>query len=284
MRILLVNQTYLPDLASTAQHLGDLARRLAQRGHEVRVIASARCYEDPSRTHPRHEFREGVQIRRIGTSGFGKGARWRRIADSIGFFGALLLTLLTEPKPDVAVSLTSPPLLPVLVAAIARLRGIRFVYWAMDLNPEEAIALGYLRADSAIASALLRLAGWAFRQADPVIALDAYVAAHIEQYGVAPARVVVLPPWAHYPAAPIGTEPNRFRLRYDLGDSFVVMYSGNHSPCHPLDTLLGAALQLRDEPDIVFCFVGGGSGKAQVQAFRDQHRLRSILDIPYQPF
>lgn len=283
MRILLVNQTYLPDLASTAQHLGDLARCLAQRGHDVRVLASIRCYEDPARVHPRHESREGAQIRRIGAFGFGKGARWRRIADSIGFFLNLVFALLTEPTPDVMVSLTSPPLLPVIVAAIARLRGVRFVYWAMDLNPEEAIALGYLRGDSALAGALLALAGWALRQADPVIALDAYMAAHIRRYGVAPERIVVLPPWAHHPAAMVDGEVNRFRLRFNLGSSFVVMYSGNHSPCHPLDTLLGAALELRNEPDIVFCFVGGGSGKQQVRAFRDEHHLDSIRDLPYQP-
>lgn len=284
MRILLVNQTYLPDLASTAQHLGDLARCLARRGHDVRVIASTRCYEDPSRVHPRHECREGVQIRRIGIFGFGKGARWRRIADSIGYFLSLILALVTEPKPDVAVSLTSPPLLPVVVALIVRLRGIRFVYWAMDLNPEEAIALGYLRAGSALAGVLLAGAGWALRQADPVIALDAYMAARIRQYGVAPQCMVILPPWAHHPPITTNREPNRFRLRHGFGDSFVVMYSGNHSPCHPLDTLLGALLELRDEPDIVFCFVGGGSGKAQVRAFRDAHRLDSIRDLPYQPF
>ena len=284
MRILLVNQTYLPDLASTAQHLGDLARCLARRGHEVRVLASRRCYEDPTRVHPRHEQLDGVEIRRIGIPGFGKKTRWRRIADSISFFVSLLLVLLTEPKPDVAVSLTSPPLLPVLVAGVARLRGIRFVYWAMDLNPEEAIALGYLRADSALAGRLLAMAGWAFRQADAVIALDEYMAAHIRRYGVAPPRIVTIPPWAHHPAAISGAAANRFRLRYNLGTAFVVMYSGNHSPCHPLDTLLGAVLELRHEPDIIFCFVGGGNGKATVRAFRDEHHLDSIRDLPYQPF
>jgi colanic acid biosynthesis glycosyl transferase WcaI len=38
-----------------------------------------------------------------------------------------------------------------------------------------------------------------------------------------------------------------------------VMYSGNHSPVHPLDTLLAAAERLRDDPTIASCFVGGGS-------------------------
>jgi colanic acid biosynthesis glycosyl transferase WcaI len=61
------------------------------------------------------------------------------------------------------------------------------------------------------------------------------------------------------------------------------MYSGNHSPCHPLDTLLQAALRLRDRTDLVFCFVGGGSEFQKVKRFAAEHDLRSILCLPYQP-
>ena len=56
------------------------------------------------------------------------------------------------------------------------------------------------------------------------------------------------------------------------------MYSGNHSPCHPLDSLVSAAELLASEPDISFCFVGGGT---------EWHRLRrstsKIVFLPYQP-
>jgi colanic acid biosynthesis glycosyl transferase WcaI len=61
------------------------------------------------------------------------------------------------------------------------------------------------------------------------------------------------------------------------------MYSGNHSPCHPLDTLMGAALQLAGRPDIAFCFVGGGTEHARVGAFASQHGLSNVLCLPYQP-
>ncbi len=43
------------------------------------------------------------------------------------------------------------------------------------------------------------------------------------------------------------------------------MYSGNHSPCHPLDTLLAAARQLEVDPRLLFCFVGGGSEFRKIQ-------------------
>jgi hypothetical protein len=39
---------------------------------------------------------------------------------------------------------------------------------------------------------------------------------------------------------------DRFRARYGLKHKFVVMYSGNHSPIHPLDTLLEAENNWRE--------------------------------------
>jgi colanic acid biosynthesis glycosyl transferase WcaI len=61
-----------------------------------------------------------------------------------------------------------------------------------------------------------------------------------------------------------------------------VMYSGNHSPCHPLDTLLDAARVLRERSEIVFCFVGGGSEQLKVREFAAQHALSNVKCLPYQ--
>jgi glycosyltransferase involved in cell wall biosynthesis len=62
---------------------------------------------------------------------------------------------------------------------------------------------------------------------------------------------------------PAGRE--QFRAAHGLRDKFVVMYSGNHSPVHPLDTLMQAAERLKDDQSITFCFIGGGSEFKRVQ-------------------
>ena len=61
------------------------------------------------------------------------------------------------------------------------------------------------------------------------------------------------------------------------------MHAGNHSPCHPLDTLLEAARRLSNQPQIVFCFVGGGSEQHKVATFAVRYDLKNILCLPYQP-
>jgi len=92
-----------------------------------------------------------------------------------------------------------------------------------------------------------------------------------------------IPPWAHDDLVRFDPDARRrFRERHGLAEKFVVMYSGNHSPCHPLDTLLAAAERLADRPEIVFLFVGGGSEFRKPLALY-RRGVPNIRCLPYQP-
>src|SRR5436190_20360463 len=106
MRFLLLNQTFYPDVVSTAQHLKDFALGLAQRGHQVSVIASQRAYDTPAKIFPARECWQGIDIYRIHSSGLGKRAKWKRAVDFGTFFLSCLWQLITVPRPDVVVALT----------------------------------------------------------------------------------------------------------------------------------------------------------------------------------
>jgi glycosyltransferase involved in cell wall biosynthesis len=165
-----------------------------------------------------------------------------------------------------------------------KFKGGSFCFWVMDLNPDEAIAAGWLDRDSTATRLLQRMLNYSFRQSTRTIVLDRFMKERVVAKGLDAARIAVVPPWSHddrisYSEA--GREA--FRRQHGLVDGFVVMYSGNHSPCHPLDTLLDAALALKARTEIVFCFVGGGSEQAKVRAFACQHELKNVKCLPYQP-
>ena len=84
-------------------------------------------------------------------------------------------------------------------------------------------------------------------------------------------------------ANPIAHADNPFRKRHGLEGKFVIMYSGNHSPSNPLDTLLRAAERLKGDDGIRFLFVGGGIGKKDVEAYVREQKLTNCLCLPYQP-
>lgn len=284
MKILLLNQCFYPDYVATAQYLTDLALGLREAGHEVTVVASSRGYDNPLNRYPVKETWQGIQIRRIWTTSLGKKSKWRRFVDFGVFWLNAFFTLLCLPRFDVTVCLTSPPLISTLGTAMAWLKGGAVVPWIMDLNPDEAVAAGWLKEGGMSERVLSALQRWSFHRAARIIALDRFMAQRLMVKGVPEKVIHTDAPWSHDDALQ-WDEAGRadFRSKQGLSDKFVVMYSGNHSPCHPLDTVLESALTLAKDDRLAFLFVGGGSEFVKVMSFAEDHGLSNITCLPYQP-
>src|SRR5712692_6146104 len=278
MKILLLNQCFYPDVVSTAQHASDLVAALSARGHDVTVLASSRAYDNPDRRFLRRETWQGADIRRVFCTGLGKKAKWRRAIDFGSFLARCAVRLAFLPRFDVVIALTTPPLISVLGALVTGLKGGRFVFWVMDLNPDEALAAGWLRPGSLTARVLEGLSLFSFRRADELVVLDRFMKERIVAKGIPKKKLQIIPPWSHDGAVQYDPSGRAwFRERHGLAGKYVVMYSGNHSPCHPLDTLLEAARRLALRQDIAFCFIGGGSEFKKVRNFAAQHGLDNVV-------
>jgi len=284
MRILLLNQTFYPDVTATGQYLSQVALALAHSGHQVTVVTGRRAYDDPQKMFPKAEVWQGVRIYRVFSTRFGKSSKWRRAADFASFIVSCCARMALLQKFDVVMALTTPPLISFIGAWMARIRGARFCYWVMDFNPDEAIAAGWLQGDSLAGRTLDRMSRFSLRRADRIIALDSFMRDRIVAKGIAAEKITVIPPWSQDSEVRFDLEGrNRFRKTHGLENKFVVMYAGNHSPCHPLDTVLEAAKNLAVEKEIVFSFIGGGSQFERVRQFALDHRLPNTLCLPYQP-
>jgi colanic acid biosynthesis glycosyl transferase WcaI len=284
MRIALINQAFHPDVVSSGQHLTDLALELADRGHEVTVVTSRRAYDNPKKIFPRNEIWRGIRVYRLFSTGYGKRAKWRRAADFASFILSACWRLCLLPRQDLLLAMTSPPLISFIGACFSRLRGWRFCYWVMDLNPDEALAAGWLRPGSLAANCLERVSRFSLNRGAAVIVLDRFMREQILKKGVEDEKILVIPPWSHDSEVRFDANGRiRFRKTHNLADKFIVMYAGNHSPCHPLDTVLAATETLASNNDIAFCFVGGGSEFSRVKQFAKERCLPNVICLPYQP-
>ena len=280
--LLVLSQVYVPDPASVGQHMHDAAAGMARRGHRVRVIASARGYDDPTRRYPLREERDGVSIRRIPLGSFGKKSLAIRLLGQASFLiQAFLRGLLTRRIGAIFVS-TSPPMCSAVALAISVLRRVPIVYWVMDINPDQAVRLGLVSARSLPVRAMEWLNRQILRRAHAVVTLDRFMAETLRRKADLDGRLAVFPPWAPPGSEPVAHQDNPFRRKHGLDGKFVVMHSGNHSPSHPLDTVLRAAEQLRDRDDIVFMFIGGGCGKRAVESAISAG-APNVVSLPYQP-
>lgn len=281
--LLIISQVYAPDPAAVGQHITDVAEEMARRGWRVVVYTSARGYDDPSQRYPSREHRHGVVVRRLPLSSFGKRSiAIRLLAQSLFMLQATVLGLLTRRLAIVLVS-TSPPFAGLGGSLVSLLRRVPLVWWVMDLNPDQMIAAGKIREQSLAARAFDWINRFTMRQARDIVVLDRFMKDRVIAKLLVAEKVRVIPPWPHDDRLTYGPpKPNPFRSAQGLNESFIVMYSGNHAIQHPLDTLLEAATRMESEPSLRFVFVGGGAGKAAVEA-RVAAGARNILSVPYQP-
>jgi colanic acid biosynthesis glycosyl transferase WcaI len=263
--LLVMCQVYAPDPAAVGQQVTSAAEEMARRGWRVVVYTAARGYEDPSQRYTWRETRNGVDVRRLPLSSFGKNSIARRLlAQSLFMAQAVLRGLCTRNLRLVLVS-TSPPFAGYGGAVVSWLRRKPLVWWVMDLNPDQMVAAGKL----AQRSLAVRIFEWLNRatlaRAKAVVTLDRFMMQRLAAKMPGARAMSIVPPWPHDDHGqrrPL--HPNAFRATHGLADAFVVMYSGNHAIQHPLDTLLEAARAFEHDPRIVFAFVGGGAGKAEV--------------------
>ncbi len=278
--ILIVSQVYVPDPAAVGQHMADAAAELAARGHRVIVLTSDRGYDNPSIRYSRSEFIDGVQVRRLPRSSFGKRSIFTRGFGAMAFVIQAIVLSFRIPKIDVVIVATSPPMAPLAGWFVSVLRGADLKYWVMDLNPDQAIELGVLKRSSIGAHVLATMNRLALRRATDVVTLDHFMAARVNAHRDVTAKLSVIPPWAIDERHEIlHHDENPFRREHDLAGKLVFMYSGNHSPSNPLSTLLEAAKRMTDLTDVVFMFVGGGVGMAEVRGANSPN----IRTLPYQP-
>lgn len=283
-RLLIISQVYVPDSAAVGQCLADAAEEMVRRNWEVVVYTSARGYDNPSLVYPRRETHNGVQIRRLLFSSFGKKSIPVRLCAQVIFIAQAFVMGLLQGGIDAVLVSTSPPFAGFFGALIARLRKAALVWWVMDLNPDQMVAAGKIAASSTVARAFDWMNRITLRQASYVVVLDEYMRSRLAgKARLGERRMHVIPPWAHAEAAkPSQASPDAFRVAHGLQGKFVIMYSGNHALQHPLDTLLDAAAALEKDSRIVFVFVGGGAGKALVES-RIERGATNVLSLPYQP-
>ena len=143
--VLIISQVYVPDPAAIGQHLADVAQELVRRGHRVIVYTADHGYDDPSTAYPRREIIDGVDVRRLPFSSFGKSSIAIRIVGGSFFVGQVILRALFARGIDAVVVSTSPPMGPLAAVLVGLMHRARVKYWVMDLNPDQMVALGMLR-------------------------------------------------------------------------------------------------------------------------------------------
>lgn len=278
MRVLFVNQYYAPDFAATAQLLQDTCEHLASEGCEVHMIASQAIYDGRDITPPEYEILNGVHVHRVPLACKGR----ERFRDRLWGYASFYLQAFTMahrlPRPDVTVTLTTPPLISLLGVWMRFVLGVRHLYWVMDIYPDIAVRAGVLN-QFGPAKTFWSALGWiSYRTAHKVVALGRDMRSAILSKGIPDHKVEVVRTWADgdeiHPM-----EESSFRTEVAQPGETTIMYSGNLGVCHLFDEIVDVAKEMANHP-IRFLFIGGGKQMTRVKEQLGDFSYVSFL--PYQ--
>jgi len=283
-KIIFINRYFFPDNSATSQIVSDVAFALASTGHKIAIITSRQLYERPNTELPVIQTVHGVTIHRVQTTHFGRTSLLGRTSDYMSFYIAARRALESiVAANDIVVAKTDPPLLSSAVVSVVRRRGAFLVNWLQDLYPEIAIASRIPWMKGYVAHLLLYLRDRSLKAASANVVVGRQMAERLAARSIARETIHFIPNFASdSQISPIAAADNPLRRDWGLADKFVIGYSGNLGRVHEFETVLNAALRLKDEPRIVFLCIGGGQMFEELRRAVEQKGLqKQFVFHPY---
>jgi putative colanic acid biosynthesis acetyltransferase WcaF len=292
-KVLLCNDSYPPDVAATGQYLRDLTKALQRAGWKTEVISSSRKHSEHG--YASEEY-EGIVVKRFGPpwrDGYGKA---RRIASCLYAIAAMIRHVIRCTDVHSLVLLSSPPLAYIPISWIARIRGIPYALWIMDINPHQAIKAGWIREGGLLDRLLRHAVRGALAHAHRIVTLDSDMASTVKDLLNTSDSLTVVPLWAPevllhtsplsdkepHPNPPLPTSSPQSLSA--VKKPITIMYSGTLSLCHPLQTLLDAANLLRNDVRFAFVIVGSGPQRNALEQYAHHLSLSNVTfrnAVPY---
>ena len=235
VRLSIITQFYPPDYAATGQLIEELATQLGQLGLPVQVFTGQPGYAFQNESAPAIEHLDGVVIRRSrSTRVWSKRIRGKAVNGLLFCLRSGLHLLRTRSRGDVLLVTTAPPFLPILGYLANKLFGVPYVCLLYDLYPDVAVELKVVSDRHRLVRLWDSVNRRIWQQAQQIIVLsptmkDRVVAKCPEVTN----KIAVIHNWADpNRILPIAKHQNWFAKKFNLVDTFTVLYSGNMCRCH----------------------------------------------------
>lgn len=224
---------------------------------------------------------EGVEVVRVRSTTFDRTSLAGRLTNYATYcFGSAFRACLL-PRPDVVVAMTDPPVAGLIGLLAARRHRRPLVQISHDVYPEIAIALGRLNSRPAI-RAWRRMNRLVRSAAASIVVVGRDMEERLVADAVDPEKIVVIPTWASEQPLDAGV---RAEARREMGweKSFIAMHAGNAGLAQNLDVLVDAAVELRDEPDVMIVILGDGAAKQGLQRRVALEGLDNVVFLSHRP-
>ncbi len=280
MNILLVTDSYPPEIRSASHLMLELAQELTLRGHSVTVITTWPEY-NLDQSLARQDFAEleneaGIRVIRVKTlPHHNVNYLVRGLSQLLMPVQFLMRLKRYRVKPDVAV-IYSPPLPLALVGTWLKRAGARTILNIQDLFPQNAIDLGILKSQ-------LQIRFFKFIESLSYRTND-FVTVHsegnrkllVEEHPKLEPKLRLLHNWVDIEHHDSSSQQIDFKKKWFISQSYVAVFAGVMGPSQYLDLILSIAERMATRTDLLFLFVGDGKEKQRLQNIASEKGLTNV--------
>lgn len=123
----------------------------------------------------------------------------------------------------------------------------------------------------------------AFSKAQRIVTLGESMKAQISMYCPEDHITVTMPWMGSDKLHSVAKRNNPFVLENNIGDKFVVLYSGNIGYTHSVEVLVDVAKLMNDDEGVVFLIVGRGKKKEDIEQMVVNDGLSNVMILDFQP-
>lgn len=263
MKILVLSQYFWPE----SFIINDIVRTLDEQGHEIVVATGKPNYPDGkifdgyrARGTQKDRYLGKIDVLRVPLWPRGEGGAKNLILNYLSFVFAGLLFLpwmLRKREFDAILVFAPSPILQAIPAIPLKwMKKAKLALWVQDLWPESLSATGFIRNRH-----LLKVVGWVvkgiYRHCDTLLVQSRAFVEPVARYAQ---REKI----QYYPnSMDVRSARSAFVVPPELDallkKHFCIVFAGNLGTAQALDTLVEAAVQLREDPEIRLVLVGSGS-------------------------
>lgn len=280
MRILVFSQYFYPENFIINQ----IVLSLIKKGHEVVVATGKPNYPD-GKIFPgyralgiqKDNFSADVEVLRVPLVPRGEGRAVDLILNYVSFVlsGIIFFPWVLRKRKFDAVFVFAPsPVTQVIPAILLKwLKRAKLVLWVQDLWPESLAATGFVK-NRYVLNAVGRVVKCIYACCDTLLVQSHAFIEPVARYA-AKEKIVYYPNSLNGQASSVSL-PIPEELLSVLDKHFCVVFAGNLGTAQALDTLIQAAIHLRDDADIRLVLVGSGSRLGWLKAQKQAHGLDNL--------
>jgi len=277
--VLILCRFFKPDQIIAADLAYETATDLLKKGLRVTIVCGKTKTRHVGKEVPLEEIIDDVEVKRLNYLQFPKSSKVGRIASYLTFVFAVLFNWRVLRQTKCIIVYSDPPILPVIVALNKKIFKVNFIFVSYDIFPDIPIATKHVK-EKSIACQMMRASNdFVDKNVDKIVALSNDMKSHIlnSRKYISADRITVIPNWSTLDTVNSSKEIRNNEIKA-LREQFeiIVLYSGNMGIAHDMDTILGAAKQLRNNENILFIFAGTGQKADQVKAEIDNSRLTNV--------